>query len=173
MLISISTLVKNLDIESFQLREWEKRGWLGDVMKDPKQNNQRVYTEEQINKIELINNVIKKQREKGLKRTDFVEVEKAILEEFGGEVVKMNNELVIHSNSVEALSKMILLQNRMIIELQEKVEKNNKLELIQTDLEERSKREEKLLQLVEELKTDIKELKEEKEVKKWWKFFKF
>ena len=164
--------MKNIDVEAFQLREWEKRGWLGDVMKDPAQNNQRVYTEEQIERIELINDVIKKQRERGLKRTDFSEVEAELLEKFGGQVTKMNNEVMIHSNAVEELSKMLMMQNKIIIELQEKIEKNSQLELIEQDLKERREREKELLQLVEELKTDIQELKEKKEEKKkWWRIF--
>ena len=171
LLISIGTLVKNLDVEAFQLREWEKRGWLGEVMKDPQQNQQRVYTKEQIERIELIHDVIKKQRERGLKRTDFSEVENALLEQFGGEVVKMNNEITVHSNTVEELSKMLLLQNKIIVELQEKIEKNSQLELIEKDLKERSEREEKLVQVIEELKSDIQELKEQKKEKKWWKIF--
>lgn len=46
MRIPISRLAKELNLEAYQLREWEKRGWLGEVVKDPQQNQQRVYTDE-------------------------------------------------------------------------------------------------------------------------------
>lgn len=40
MRIPISRLVKELNLEAHQLREWEKRDWLGEVIKDPRQNHQ-------------------------------------------------------------------------------------------------------------------------------------
>ncbi|AUD15076.1 hypothetical protein CXF77_16170 [Planococcus sp. MB-3u-09] len=85
MRIPISRLVKELNLEAHQLREWEKRDWLGEVIKDPRQNHQRVYTEEQIECIEMIAQTIQNQRVKGIKRTNFEEVEAKLLDRFGGE----------------------------------------------------------------------------------------
>ncbi|MDN7246289.1 MerR family transcriptional regulator [Planococcus shenhongbingii] len=53
-MIPISRLVKELNLEAYQLREWEKRDWFGEVVKNPKKNHQRVYTEEQVERIQLI-----------------------------------------------------------------------------------------------------------------------
>ncbi|UYB50291.1 MerR family transcriptional regulator (plasmid) [Lysinibacillus capsici] len=92
MRIPISRLAKELNLEAYQLREWEKRGWLGEVVKDPRQNQQRVYTEEQVERIQLIAETIQAQRAIGIKRTDFEEVEARLLEQFGE---KLNGSILI------------------------------------------------------------------------------
>ncbi|SDI08669.1 hypothetical protein SAMN04487975_111166 [Planococcus glaciei] len=48
MRIPFSRLVEELNLEAHQLREWEKRDWLGEVVKDHCQSHHRVYREEQV-----------------------------------------------------------------------------------------------------------------------------
>ena len=112
MRIPISRLVKELPLEAHQLREWEKRGWLGEVVKDPRQNQQRVYTEEQVERIQLIADTIQAQREKGIKRTDLAEVEAKLLERFGGEVKRIDTDLVVAPQSLNQIVELLMGQNR-------------------------------------------------------------
>lgn len=182
MLIPIGKISKELGIETYQLREWEKREWLGDVLKDPDSNNQRVYTEEQIERIYLINETIKNQREKGIKRTDFQEVEEKLLDKFGGEVTKRETQMIIHPNSMDQIVELIQLQNKKIMELTEKLENQAKFSLPEPidhskDLEElknqlkfSEQREEKLIGLIEKLQIDVEELKKTPQ-KSRWKFW--
>lgn len=182
MLIPIGKISKELGIETHQLREWEKREWLGDVLKDPDSNNQRVYTEEQVERIHLINETIKNQRKKGIKRTDFGEVEEKLLDRFGGEVIKRETEMMIHPNSMDQIVRIIELQNKKIMELTEIIENQAKFNLTEPadyskDLEEMKKelkfseqREEKLIRLIEKLQIDVEELKKTPQ-KSRWKFW--
>lgn len=182
MLTPISKITKELEIETHQLREWEKRDWLGNVLKDPNSNNQRVYNEQQVEKIRLIYETIKAQREKGFKRTNFTEVEDKLLETFGGEITKRQTEMMIHPGSMEQMIEMIALQQQLIMEMQEKVESLQNKELpVPFDYREQfedmknqfkfnQEREEKLLGLVEKLQDDIEELKKIPP-KSRWKWF--
>ena len=67
MRIPISKITRELDIKSFQLHKWEERGWLGTepVLKDPDNNGQRIYSEQQVERIEFIDEVIKDQENEG------------------------------------------------------------------------------------------------------------
>ena len=89
MRIAIGRVTKELSIKSHMLHKWEERGWLGfePVLKDPDNNHQRVYSEEQLERIKYIQSVIDDQRERGIKRTDIDELEEKLLEQFGGEIV--------------------------------------------------------------------------------------
>lgn len=129
MRIPISRLVKELNLEAHQLREWEKRDWLGEVVKDPRQNHQRVYTEEQVERIELINQTIQAQRAKGIKRTDFQEVEAKLLERFGGEVKRMDTDLVVAPQSLNQIVELLMGQNQKINDLQQLMQQQPKQQL--------------------------------------------
>lgn len=183
MLIPIGKITKELAIEAHQLREWEKREWLGDVLKDPDHNNQRVYNDHQIQRIHLINETIQKQREKGFKRTDFTEVEKKLFEKFGGEVTKRRDlEMVVHPGSMDKIIDMIVLQQKMMMEMQQQIENLQNKELptpidhsqhfeeMKNQLKFSQEREEKLIQLIEKLQNDIEELKKMPS-KSRWKFW--
>lgn len=183
MLAPISKITRQFEIEPHQLREWEKRGWLGDVLKDPDSNNQRVYTEHQVKRIQLIHETIKKQREKGIKRTDIEEVEHNLLEEFGGEITKRESEVIVHPNTMENMVELIRLQQKMILQLQDQVKEmkekelpvpvdhSEHLESIRQELKFSAEREEKLIDLIKELQDDVERLKE-MPPKSRWRFWK-
>ena len=182
MLAPISRVTKELNLEAHQLREWEKRDWLGDVLKDPDNNNQRVYTQEQVERIEFIRDAIAEQREKGFKRTDLQQIEAKLLDRFGGEIKKIDTEIMVHPNSMEQIVELIQLQNKKIMELQEIIIQQQQRELpepvdhsetlsqVQNELKFSAEREEKLLSLVEKLQDDVEKLKE-MPPKSRWKFW--
>jgi len=182
MLIGIGKITKELGIESHTLHGWEKRDWLGDVLKDPDNNNQRVYNDQQVERIYLIHEIIKGQRERGIKRTDFEEVEEKLLERFGGEITKRETGLMIHPNSMDQMVEMIQLQQKMMMEMQQQIEKLQNKELpvpvdhsevlseVQIQLKFSQEREEKLIGLIEKLQDDVEELKKIPP-KSRWKFW--
>lgn len=182
LLTPISKIIKELEIEAHQLREWEKRDWLGDVLKDPNNNNQRVYNEEQVKRIHLIRETIKSQREKGFKRTDLTDVEDKLLETFGGEVTKKETEIVIHSSSIKQMSDMFSVQQTLLMEMKEKIENLERKEFpapidykeqfedMKIQFKFNQEREEKLLGLVQKLQDDIEKLKK-MPPKSRWKFW--
>lgn len=162
MLTLIGKITKELGIETHTLHMWEKRDWLGDVLKDPESNNQRAYTEEQVKRIRLIHETIQKQRENGIKRTDFEEVEEKLLETFGGEVTKRETEVMVHPNSFEQMVEMVALQNKMMLEMQQQIEKlqnkelpmpdyTEKIENIMTELAESKKRESDQQKIIQDM----------------------
>lgn len=182
MLIPIGKITKELAIEAHQLREWEKRDWLGNVLKDPDNNNQRVYNDHQIKRIHLIHETIQKQREKGVKRTDFKEVEEKLFEKFGGEVIKRETEMTIHPSSMEKIIEMIGLQQKMMMEMQLQIENLQNKELptsidysqdfeeMKSQLKFSQEREEKLIGLIKKLQDDVEEMKRMPQ-KSRWKFW--
>lgn len=179
MRIPISRLVKELPLEAHQLREWEKRGWLGEVVKDPRQNQQRVYTEEQVERIQLIADTIQAQREKGIKRTDLAEVEAKLLERFGGEVKRIDTDLVVPPQSLNQIVELLIGQNQKINELQQFMHQQPKQQLLdpvdhtevladmKNELKKSQEREEQLLAIVQQLQTDLDELKKAPAKSKW------
>lgn len=122
----IAEVQKELEIENRHvLYDWEKRGWLGSepVVKDPDNNSARLYTEEQIRRIELIKNKIDTYRENGIQRLQkvhFQEIEQDLLETFGGEVKEMNQQLPDATSS--EMMNFIQKQNMLIQTLVNKVE---------------------------------------------------
>lgn len=181
MRIPISRLVKELNLEAHQLREWEKRDWLGEVVKDPRQNHQRVYTEEQVDRIHLIAETIQAQRAKGIKRTDFEEVKAKLLERFGGEVKRIDTDLVVAPQSLNQIVELLTGQNQKISELQQlmqqpkqqlpdPVDHTEVLADMKNDLKKSQEREEQLLTFVQQLQSDLNELKNAP-VKSKWKFW--
>lgn len=179
MRIPISRLVKELPLEAHQLREWEKRGWLGEVVKDPRQNQQRVYTEEQVERVQLIADTIQAQREKGIKRTDLAEVEAKLLERFGGEVKRIDTDLVVTPQSLNQIVELLMGQNQKINELQQLMHQQPKQQLpdpvdhtevladMKNELKKSQEREEQLLAIVQQLQTDLDELKKAPAKSKW------
>ena len=179
MRIPISRLVKELPLEAHQLREWEKRGWLGEVVKDPRQNQQRVYTEEQVERIQLIADTIQAQREKGIKRTDLAEVEAKLLERFGGEVKRIDTDLVVAPQSLNQIVELLMGQNQKINELQQFMHQQPKQQLpdpvdhtevladMKNELKKSQEREEQLLAIVQQLQSDLDELKKAPAKSKW------
>lgn len=87
----IGDVTKEFGIESHTLRNWEDRGLIGDVEQDFVHG--RMYNEEQIERIKTIQEVINAQREKGMKRTDYREVEDVLLDRFGGLVVERQENI--------------------------------------------------------------------------------
>lgn len=182
MRIPISRLVKELNLEAHQLREWEKRDWLGEVVKDPRQNHQRVYTQEQVERIQLIAETIQAQRAKGIKRTDFEEVEAKLLERFGGEVKRIDTDLVVAPQSLNQIVELLVGQNQKISELQQLMQQQPKQQLpdpvdhtevltdLKNELKKSQEREEQLLALVQQLQSDLDELKNAP-IKSKWKFW--
>ncbi|MEK6190441.1 MAG: MerR family transcriptional regulator [Carnobacterium alterfunditum] len=178
MRIPISRLVKELNLEAHQLREWEKRDWLGEVVKDPGQNHQRVYTEEQVERIQLIAETIQAQRAKGIKRTDFKEVEATLLERFGGEVKRIDTDLVVAPQSLNQIVELLMGQNQKINELQQLMQQpKNQLPdpvdytevftEMKNELKKSQEREEQLLAIVQQLQNDLDQLKNAPAKSKW------
>lgn len=179
MRIPISRLAKELNLEAYQLREWEKRGWLGEVVKDPRQNQQRVYTEEQVERIQLIAETIQGQRAIGIKRTDFEEVEAKLLERFGGEVKRIDTDLVVAPQSLNQIVELLMGQNQKINDLHQLMQQQPKQQLLdpvdhtevladmKNELKKSQEREEQLLAIVQQLQTDLDELKKAPAKSKW------
>lgn len=178
MRIPISTVCKNLDVQTFQLHQWEKRGWLGSelVIKDPENNNQRIYTEQQVERIEFIYQEIQDQKAKGIKRTDFAEMESKLLEKFGGEVKSLEkHEISVLPASLETFQQIMIQQNKEIVALRDTVNELKQrqlpepkdysadLEKMKRELEESKEREEKLLAAVEKLQSTVTERVDDKE----------
>src|SRR5699024_11555157 len=88
---SISEVVKDLDLKSYQVHTWENNGWLGpdEVLKDPDLNNQRVYSDEKMERIHFLKDLFDKKRKQGVKRVAPKLVEEKLLEHFGGEITEM------------------------------------------------------------------------------------
>lgn len=124
MRVSISRITKELGIQSFQLHKWEERGWLGTepILKDPDNNNQRIYSEEQVERIKFIHKVIEDQRKKGIKRTNFKEMEELLLDRFGGEVVQVEERVIeVLPASAEAFQELLIRQANELAELRDMV----------------------------------------------------
>lgn len=157
-MIPISKITKELDIKPHQLREWEKRGWLGTekVIKDPDNNGQRIYNEEQIERIRFINEEIIQQKKKGITRTDIAEMDAKLLDKFGGEVTPIEKkEIMIHTTSVEDMTKLIIDLSKKVSDLEEKLSAVDKKtdQVLKVQEEERKRileRDQELLNALEE-----------------------
>lgn len=177
MRIGISKITKEYGIKTFQLHKWEERGWLGSepILKDPDTNNQRMYSQEQVERIKFIHSVIEEQRKKGIKRTDFDEMEQLLLNQFGGEVIPIEKEVFeVLPSSVDGLQKMLMNQHKeiaklvdMVANLQARefpkpVDHSEEIEEIKTELQHSKEREEKLLSVIEKLQDDVDKLVQDK-----------
>lgn len=81
---SISEITREMKVTDFMLREWEKRGYFGDVIQV---DGKRMYSDEQIERIAFIIQEVAKQRKQGIKRTEYSKIDEAFHDKFGGEVV--------------------------------------------------------------------------------------
>src|SRR5699024_2729036 len=109
---------------SYQLHTWENNGWLGpdEVLKDPDLNNQRVYSDEQMERIHFLKDLFDKKRKQGVKRVAPKLVEEKLLEHFGGEITEMQRgEITVLPSSMEEFQSYMLQQSNMIAELKEMV----------------------------------------------------
>lgn len=128
----ISEVVKELDVKAHQLHQWETNGWLGpdDVLKDPDLNNQRVYSEQQVDRIRFLKTFFEEKRDQGIKRVAPKMVEEALLEKFGGEVIEIEkNEISVLPSSFEEFQHVMLQQRNMIVELKDMVQQLQQREL--------------------------------------------
>src|SRR5699024_8615154 len=151
------------------------------------QNNQRVYNEEQVERIKFIWDIIQEQRKKGFKRTDIKEVEAKLLEHFGGMVQPVETNIAVRPGSMEQMIELIQMQNKKIDHLesivtqQEKMLPGNleRLKEVQEELEASKKREEdqreamyemneKLQQAVDTMEEIKEQQKEVQEKKSFW-----
>lgn len=125
MRVPISKITRELDIKSFQLHKWEERGWLGTepVLKDPDNNGQRIYSKQQVERIEFIDEFIKAQRKRGIHRTDPKEMEISLLEKFGGEFTRIENkELIVLPTTLESFQELLIQQNKEMNIMREMIE---------------------------------------------------
>lgn len=169
MRVPINKITKELEIKSFQLHKWEERGWLGNepVLKDIDNNGQRIYSKQQVEHIEFINEIIKDQKKRGIHRTDPKEMEKLLLEKFGGEVTRMESEeLVVLPATIEFFQGLLIQQNKDMNALREMVEELRKEQLelksyIENALPERVQLEEHDRELLLSLKETMASQKKE------------
>ena len=183
MRVSISKITKELDIKPFQLHKWEERGWLGNdpILRNPDENGQRIYNEQQVERIEFIDETIKRQREQKIHRTDPKEMDKLLLEKFGGEVTRMESEeLVVFPKTIESFQGLLVQQSQEMNAMRETIEQlaKGQVELrdyIEKSLPNRVQLEEHDRELLLSLKETL-EAKDQlaittSEKKKWWKFW--
>lgn len=182
MRIGIGRVTKELGIKPHMLHKWEERGWLGyePVLKDPEANNQRVYSKEQLERIRFIHGLIEDQRERGNKRTDFSEVEKALLETFGGELIPVKEETSLLPSTVDEFHHLMLQNNKMLGEMMDEHRKaqeamSKKLDDVLLRFEETESEKEKLeneLRLLKDkldIAVDYIQKQEQEEKKGFWK----
>ncbi|MGM0896567.1 MAG: hypothetical protein ACQEV0_01630 [Bacillota bacterium] len=74
----------------------------------------------------MIDQTIQAHQTKGIKRTDFLEVEAKSLERFGGEVNRMDTDVVIAPKFLNQIVESLMGQNQKISDLQQLMEKQSK-----------------------------------------------
>jgi len=138
----INEITREFGIEHHTLRNWEEKGYLGIVERDF--THGRMYDEEQIKRIECIQKVVQKQQAKGMKRTDFKEVERVLFEEFGGMVetrpqsipatpevfTNMILKLEKQDKQIEALQQMVMELTKATKELSNPVDHTSEIQQI-------------------------------------------
>lgn len=115
----INEVTREFGIEHHTLRNWEDKGFLGVVHKDF--THGRYYDEDQLKRIKVIQDVVKEQQEKGMKRTDFKQVERALLDEFGGLVEVMPSSVPATPETFTNLLMKLEKQDKQIQDLQQMV----------------------------------------------------
>lgn len=115
----ISEITRDFEVEHHTLRNWEDKGLLGVVQKDF--THGRMYTEEQIERIKLIKSVIKKQRDKNMKRTDYNEVHRVITDAFGGMLEVRPTSVPTTPETIDNMLLRFEKQDNLIQELQQMV----------------------------------------------------
>jgi DNA-binding transcriptional MerR regulator len=138
----INEITREFGIEHHTLRNWEEKGYLGIVERDF--THGRMYDEEQIKRIECIQKVVQKQQAKGMKRTDFKDVERVLFEEFGGMVetrpqsipatpevfTNMILKLEKQDKQIEALQQMVMELTKATKELPNAVDHTSEIQEI-------------------------------------------
>lgn len=169
----ISQVVKELKIKPHALHLWESRGWLGDepVLKDPSRNNQRVYNEEQLERIAFIAEEIGQQKREGFARTDIVRMEEKLLDKFGGlvKVEKEEVELSMMPSTAEQWLRELQLQTKEVASTSEKMsiledKLNETYAVIEKLREDNEKKDKKLDEIIRHLES------KEQAKKPWWRF---
>lgn len=147
MIKYINEITREYGIEHHTLRNWEDKGFLGVVEKDF--THGRMYSEDQIRRIESIQKVVMNQQSKGMKRTDFKEVERVLLDEFGGMVeVKPSNiaatpetftnlllKLEKQDEQMRALQQMVLDLTQITKELPVPVDPSSEIQALREQTE--------------------------------------
>ena len=88
----------------------------------------------QVERIEFIDEVIKDQRKREIHRTDPKEMEKLLLEKFGGEVTRIESkELIVLPTTLESFQESLIQQNKEMNAMREMIE-----ELVKGQLELKS-----------------------------------
>lgn len=163
---SIQKIIEELGVAAHTLHRWEKDGWLGNdpVIKDPKNNNARLYDERQLERIYFLHHHISGKREKGIKKIRREDIESLLFEEFGGEVIEIEkNEIemtTVLPSSMESLMELVANQNKKLAALEEMVRKQVSKELpdyteqiqeVKNELKLSQEREEKKDQVIQEM----------------------
>ena len=180
MIKYINEVTRELGIEHHTLRNWEDKGYLGIVERDF--THGRMYMEEQIERIKVIQQVVKEQQERGMKRTDFKEVERVLLERFGGMIeervpsipatpevfTNMVLKMEKQDQQIQQLQQMVLELTNIAKQIPSSVDHTNEINEIKENIEgvmTKTQGEELLSKLVDKEKRE-KDLKNEVELLK-------
>ncbi|MFJ7680439.1 MerR family transcriptional regulator [Peribacillus sp. NPDC097198] len=183
----IQEISRELGLKPYVLRRWEEYGWLGPdpVMKDPGNNNSRLYSDTQLERIYYINHKINEQKEKGIQRTDKQQMDRWLLDNFGGEVVEIEKQEIeftqVLPGSMDSLIEVVVNQNKKLLDLESMVREQSKrpnpkdytndFEEMKQQLAFSQEREEKLIGLIEKLQEKVEESEENRkkpEKKGFW-----
>ncbi|MGH2317963.1 hypothetical protein ACRC6Q_09345 [Planococcus sp. SE5232] len=127
----------------------------------------------------MIAETIQIQQAKGIKRTDFEEVKAKLLDRFGGEVKRIDTDLVVAPQSLNQIVELLMGQNQKISELQQLMQQQPKNQLpdpvnhkevlmeMKNELKKSQEREEQLLAIVQQLQNDLDQLKNAPAKSKW------
>ena len=180
MIKYINEVTRELGIEHHTLRNWEDKGYLGIVERDF--THGRMYMEEQIERIKVIQQVVKEQQERGMKRTDFKEVERVLFERFGGMIeekvpsipatpevfTNMVLKMEKQDQQIQQLQQMVLELTNVAKQIPSSVDHTNEINEIKENIEgvmTKTQGEELLSKLVDKEKRE-KDLKNEVELLK-------
>lgn len=180
MIKYINEVTRELGIEHHTLRNWEDKGYLGIVERDF--THGRMYMEEQIERIKVIQQVVKEQQERGMKRTDFKEVERVLFERFGGMIeervpsipatpevfTNMVLKMEKQDQQIQKLQQMVMELTNVAKQIPSSVDHTNEINEIKENIEgvmTKTQGEELLSKLVDKEKRE-KDLKNEVELLK-------
>ncbi|KZE36856.1 hypothetical protein AV656_13825 [Bhargavaea cecembensis] len=153
----IGDVTKEFGIESHTLRNWEDRGLIGDVEQDFVHG--RMYNDEQIERIRTIQEVINAQREKGMKRTDYREVEDVLLDRFGGLVVERQENIPATPETFINLLKKLEKQEQANEQLKELL-----MTMAKSQVEGNDRIHQALVENTAKQEEDMKEIREVREM---------
>jgi len=164
----ISEVVKDLDVPAHMLRDWEDRGYFGEVLQI---GGKRVYSDDQIERIKFVLEKVTDQREEDVLRTDYSEIDSAFLDRFGGIVTSVPQtptEMVSGfmdqlgkrdtdiQNALESIKDLMQeMLEKPQLELPVPIDYSLTLEEVKKELESSQKRENELLSIVESIQNDV------------------